>query len=84
MVGETHQNPRMELYHNTREVTGGNISAGGVIPHQINLLSPLSRMARMDQMTKRLSCLDQWLVLQIHLMNSNPSTHCDMGWGWAS
>ena len=25
MVVETHQDPRMELYHNTREVTWGNI-----------------------------------------------------------
>ena len=47
-------------------------------------MSPLSRMAGMDQKTKRLSCLDQWLVLQINLMNSNPSTHGDMSWGWAS
>ena len=58
--------------------------AGGIIPHQITLLSPLSRMAGMDQMTKRVSCLDQCLVLQIHWMNPNPSTCGDMGWGWAS
>ena len=56
-----------------REVTGGNIRAGGVISHQITLMSPLSCMAGMDQITKRLSCLDQWLVLQIHLMNPSPS-----------
>ena len=48
------------------------------------IMSPLSRMAEIDQMKKRLSCLDQWLVLQIHLMNPKPSTHGDMGWGWAS
>ena len=53
--------------------------AGGVIPHQITLMSPLSRMAGMDQITKQLSCLDPWLVLQIHLMNTNPGTHGDMG-----
>ena len=65
-----------------REVTArGNIRAGGVIPHQITLMSPLSRMTGMDQMKKRLSCLDQWLVLQIHLINPKPSTHGDMGWG---
>ena len=47
-------------------------------------MSLLSRMAGMGQITKRLSCLDQWLVLQIHVMNLNPSTHGDMGSGWAS
>ena len=46
-------------------------------------MSPLSHIAGMDQITKRLSCLDQWLELQIHLLNPNPSTHGDMGWGWA-
>ena len=84
VVVETHQDPRIELYHNTREVTGGNIRARGVIPHQITLRSPLSRMAGVDQITKRLSCFDQWLVLQIHLMNPNPSTNDDMGWGLPS
>ena len=38
-------------------------------------MSPLSHIAGMDQITKRLSCLDQWLELQIHLLNPNPSTH---------
>ena len=28
--------------------------------------------------------LDQWPALQIRLMNPNPSTHGDMGWGYAS
>ena len=55
------------------EVIGANIRAGGVILHQITLMSPLSCMAGMKQITKRLSCLDQWLVLQIHLMNPSPS-----------
>ena len=54
------------------------------MPYQITLMSPLSRMAGMDQMKKRLSSLDQWLVLRIHLMNPKPSTHGDMSWGWAS
>ena len=51
-----------------REVTGGNIRVRGVIPHQITLMSPLSHMAEIDQITQRLSCLDQWPVdlLQIH------------------
>ena len=39
MVVEAHLDPRMELYHNTKEVTGDNIRAGGVIPHQITLVS---------------------------------------------
>ena len=46
-------------------------------------MSPLSRIAGMGQITKRLSCLDKWLVLQIHLMNPYPSSHSHMGWGWA-
>ena len=32
-------------------------------------------MAEMDQITQRLSCLDQWPILQIHMLNPNPSTH---------
>ena len=60
MVVVAHQDPRMELYHNTPGGYwggggGGNIRARGVILHQINLMSPLSRMAGMDQITKRLS-----------------------------
>ena len=39
MVVEANLDPRMELYHNTKKVTGGNIRAGGVIPHQITLVS---------------------------------------------
>ena len=84
MVVETRQTPEWSYTTTPRDITGGNIRAGGVIPHQITLMSTLSRMAGMDQMRKRLSCLDQWLVLQIHLMNPNPSTHGDMGWCWAS
>ena len=84
MVVETHPDPIIELYHNTPRGYKGDIRAGRVIFHQITLMSPRSRMAEIDQITKRLSCLDQWLVLQIHLMNPNPSTCGDMGWGWAS
>ena len=65
MVIEAHLDPRMELYHNTKEVTGGNIRAGGVIPHQITLVSSLSHMAGKDQILQLISCLDQWPVLQI-------------------
>ena len=46
-------------------------------------MSPLSHMADMDQITQRLSCLNQWPVVQIHMMNPNLNTHVDMGWGWA-
>ena len=82
MLVETHQDA-LSYTTKLRKITGGNIGAGGVIPHQITLLSPFSRMAGMDQMTKRLSCLYQWLVLQIHLMNPNSSTHGDVRWSWA-
>ena len=82
MVVETHPDLRMQLYHNTPRGYRDNIRARGVIPHII--MSHRSRMAGMDQITKRLSCLDQWLVLQIHLMNPNRSTCGDMRWGWAS
>ena len=33
MVVEAHLDPRMELYHNTKEVTGGDIRAGGGSNH---------------------------------------------------
>ena len=39
-------------------------------------------MSDMDQIIQRLSCLNQWPVLQVLMMNPNPSTHGDMGWGW--
>ena len=39
MVVEAHLDPRIELHHNTKEVTGDDIRAGGVIPHQITLVS---------------------------------------------
>ena len=32
------------------------------MPHQITRMSPLSHMAEMDQIIRRLSCLDQWPV----------------------
>ena len=51
-----------------------NIRARGVIPRQITLVSPLSHMAEMDQIIRRLSCLYQWPVglPQIHWMNPKP------------
>ena len=84
MVVETHLDPSMGIYQNTpRGCYMVNIRAGGVIPHQITMMSPLSHMAEMNQITQRLSCLDQRPVLQIHMMNPSPSTHGDMGLGWA-
>ena len=46
----------------------------GVIPHKITLMSPFSHMAEIDQITQRLSCLDQWPVglLRIHWVNVKP------------
>ena len=83
MVVETHLDASMEIYQNTPRGYRVNTRAGGVIPHQITLVSPLSHMADMDQITQRLSCLNQWPVLQILMMNPNATTHGDMGWGWA-
>ena len=37
-----------------------DIGFGEVIPQQITLMSPLSEIAEIDQITKRLPCLDQW------------------------
>ena len=49
--------PRLQngaIPQHPERLQGGNVRAGGVIPHQITLMSPLSCMAGMDQMTKRL------------------------------
>ena len=51
MVVETHIDPSMEIYQNTSRGYRVNAGAGGVIPHQITLMSPLSHMADMDQIT---------------------------------
>ena len=37
--------------------------ARAVIPQEIIRTPPFSHMAEMDQITRRLSCLDQWPVL---------------------
>ena len=47
-------------------------------------MSPFSEMTEMDQITGRLTYLEIWPALALHLMNPNPSTHGDMDWGWAS
>ena len=72
MVVETHLDPSMDIYQNNHKGNRANIRARGVIPHQITLMSPLSDLAEMDQITQRLSCLDQWPVLQIHNDESQP------------
>ena len=51
MVVETHLDPSMEIYQNTPRGYRVNTRAGGVIPHQIILVSPLSHMADMVQIT---------------------------------
>ena len=51
MVVETHLDPSMEMYQNTPRGYMVNTGAGGVIPHQITLISPLSHMTDMDQIT---------------------------------
>ena len=58
----------------------------GVIPIQINLMSPFSEMMEMDQigLTGGLTYLEMWPPLTLHLINLNPGTHGDMDWGWAS
>ena len=68
MVVETHLDLSMEIYQNTPKSYGADIRARGVILHQITLMSPLSHMAEMDQITRRLSCEDKCPVglLQIH------------------
>ena len=83
MVVETYIDHSMEIYQKIPWGYRVNIRAGGVIPHQITLMSPLSHLAEMDQIIQRLSCLDQWPVLQIKMKNPNPSIHGDMGRGWA-
>ena len=60
MVVDTHLDPSMEIYPNTpiRII----IRARGVIARQTTLMLPLSHMAEMDQIIRRLSYLDQWPV----------------------
>ena len=59
MVVENHLDPSMEIYQNIPRGYRVNTRAGGVVPHQITLMSPLSHLADMDQITQRLSCLKQ-------------------------
>ena len=60
------------------------IRVKGVIPYQITLMSPFSAITEMDQITGSLTYLEMWPALALHLINPNPSTHGDMGCGWAS
>ena len=59
MMVVTHLDPNTEVHQKTPRGYGGNIGVGGVIPHYTTLMSPLSNMAEMDQITGRLSFLDQ-------------------------
>ena len=67
MVVDTHLDPSMGIPKHPISYMI-NIRDRGIIPRQITLMSPLSHMAEMDQIIRRLSCLDQ-------------CTHGDMGWG---
>ena len=62
----------------------GVIGVKGVIPHQITLMSPFSEITEMDQITGSSTYLEMWPALALHLINPSPSTHGDMGCGWAS
>ena len=73
-VDKTSIDSSMEIYQNTPRSYRGNYRGW------ITLMSHLSHIAKMDQITQRLSCLDLWPVLHINLINPNPSTHGDMGW----
>ena len=84
MMVVTHLDPNTEVHQKTPRGYGGNLGVGGVIPHHTTLMSPLSNMAEMDQITGRLSFLDQCPALPLKLIKPNHSTHCDMGWGCAS
>ena len=58
MMVLAHLDPNTEVYQTHSKGYGGNIGVGGVIPHQITLMSPLFDMAELDQITGRSSCLD--------------------------
>ena len=81
MMVITDLDPSTEVHQKTPRGYGANIGVGGgVIPHHTTLMSPLSNMAEMDQITGRLSFLDQCPALPLKLIKPSHSTHCDMGW----
>ena len=49
MVVENQLDPSMEIQPKHTRGYRGSISAGGVIPHQMTLMPPLSHIADMDQ-----------------------------------
>ena len=55
----THLDPNTKVQGTDPKSLGAKIGVGGVIPHEITLMSPLSNMAEMDKITGRLSWLDQ-------------------------
>ena len=75
MMVVTHLYPNTEVHQKTPRGYGANIGVGGVIPYHTTLMSPLSNMAEMDQITGRLSFLDQCPALQLKLIKPNHSTH---------
>ena len=60
MIVETQLDTNNELYQTYLKGYRGDIGFGEVIPQQITHMSPLSEIAEIDQITKRLPCLDQW------------------------
>ena len=59
MMVVTHLSPNTEVLQKKPRGYEANIRVGRVIPHQTTLMSPLSNMAEMDQITGRLSFLDK-------------------------
>ena len=59
MMVVTHQGPHGEVHQKTPRSYGGDIGVGGVIPHHTTPMSLISKMAEMNQITGRLSFLDQ-------------------------
>ena len=84
MMVVTHLDTNTVVHQKTPRGYGGNIGVGGVLPHHTTLMSPLSNMAEMDQITGRLSFLDQCPALPLKLIKPNHSAHGDIGWGCAS
>ena len=83
MMVVTHLGPHGVVHQKTPRSYGGNIGVGGVIPHHTTPMSVISEMAEMDQITGRLSFLDQCPALPLKLINPKPSTHGGKGWGCA-
>ena len=49
MMVLAHLDPNTKVYQTHSKGYGDNIGVGGVIPHQVTLMSPLFDMAEIDQ-----------------------------------